>query len=246
MSLRVLRAARFAIHRAFIARGGSQKPHTAASLGQEADHAVISAWSQELTCWFALTQGRHRQVIEAARVGREMAPDASVAVQLAGQEAKAWARMGDRRQVELALERGRLLLESLPYPDNLDNHFTVDPDKFDFYAMDCYRRTGEDTMATMQADEVIRKSTATDGSFRAPMRVAEARTTLAVAAARGGDLDGAVELGASALDIPRQSVPSLLMVTGDLVVELRRHYDREPAAIDYLDRIDTLAHHHDA
>jgi hypothetical protein len=50
-----------------------------------------------------------------------------------------------------------------------------------------------------------------------------------------------VELGASALDIPRQSVPSLLMVTEDLVSELCRRYDGEPAAADYLDRIGTLA-----
>ena len=144
-----------------------------------------------------------------------------VAVQLAGQEAKAWARMGDRRQVELALERGRRLLESLPYPDNIDNHFTVDPDKYDFYAMDCYRRTGENAMARMHANEVIRKSTAPDGSLRSPMRVTEAHMTLAVVSAREGDLDGAVEAGSTALDIPRQSVPSLLMVTGDLVTELR-------------------------
>ena len=73
------------------------------------------------------------------------------------------------------------------------------------------------------------------------MRVAEARTTLAVASSRGGDLEGAVELGASALDIPRQSVPSLLMVSEDLVTELRRRYGGEPAATDYLDCITTLA-----
>ena len=80
--------------------------------------------------------------------------------------------MGDRRQVELALERGRVLMESLPYPDNIDNHFTFDPDKYDFYAMDCYRRTGEDAMARMHASEVLRKSTAPDGSLRSPMRPA--------------------------------------------------------------------------
>jgi hypothetical protein len=96
----------------------------------------------------------------------------------------------------------------------------------------------------MQAVEVIRNATALDGSLRAPMRVAEARTTLGVASARGGDLDGAVELGASALDIPRQSVPSLLMVSEDLVSELRRRYDGESAADDYLDRIRTLANSH--
>jgi hypothetical protein len=222
-------------------RGAEATRRAAAGLGQEAGDGAIMAWAQEMTCWFALTQGRYRQVVEAARAGHDMAPHEAVSVQLAGQEAKAWARMGDRRQVELALERGRLLLESLPYPDNLDNHFTVDPDKFDFYARDCYRRTGEDVMATMQAEEVIRKATSPDGSLRAPMRVAEARTTLAVASARGGDLDGAIELGTSALDIPRQSVPSLLMVTEDLVSELHRRYDGEAAATDYLDRINTLA-----
>jgi hypothetical protein len=49
-------------------------------------------------------------------------------------------------------------MESLPYPDNLDNHFTFDPDKFDFYAMHCYRRSGDDAMATLHAQEVIRLS----------------------------------------------------------------------------------------
>jgi transcriptional regulator with XRE-family HTH domain len=212
----------------------------AATLGQEAGHAEIMAWAQEMTCWFALTQGRYQLVIEAARAGHELAPHEAVSVQLAGQEAKAWARMGDRRQVELALERGRLLMESLPYPDNLDNHFTFDPDKFDFYAMDCYRRSGDDAMATLHAQEVIRKSTTPDGSLRSPMRVSEAHTTLAVVSAREGDLDGAIEAGNTALDIPRQSVPSLLMVTGDLVAELRARYDTEPGTAEYVDRINSL------
>jgi hypothetical protein len=223
------------------ARAAEATRRAAASLGQEAGHPAIMAWAQEMTCWFALTQGRYRQVIEAARAGRAMAPNEAVSVQLAGQEAKAWARMGDRRQVELALERGRVLMESLPYPDNLDNHFTVDPDKFDFYAMDCHRRVGEDAMATMHAHEVIRKSTAADGSLRSPMRAAEAHTTLAVASARGGDLDGAIEAGTAALEIPRQSLPSLLMVTGDLVTELRQRYTSEPATTDYVERIGALA-----
>jgi hypothetical protein len=119
-------------------RSAEATRQAAASLGHEADHAEIMAWAQEMICWFALTQGRYRQVVEAARTGRWMAPHDPVSVQLAGQEAKAWARMGDRRQVELALERGRQLLETLPYPDNIDNHFAFDPDTFDFYAMDCY------------------------------------------------------------------------------------------------------------
>jgi hypothetical protein len=106
--------------------------------------------------------------------------------------------------------------------------------------MDCYRRSGDDAMATLHAQEVIRKSTAPDGSLRSPMRVSEAHTTLAVVSAREGELDAALDAGNAALDIPRQSVPSLLMVAGDLVAELRARYDAEPGTAEYLDRINGL------
>lgn len=73
------------------------------------------------------------------------------------------------------------------------------------------------------------------------MRVFEARTTLAVVSARQGDLDAAIDTGNAALDIPRQSVPSLLMVTDDLVTELRSRYETEAGTVDYLDRIRNLS-----
>jgi hypothetical protein len=34
----------------------------------------------------------------------------------------------------------------------------VDPDKFDFYAMDCYRLIGDDNLAEVHAREILRKS----------------------------------------------------------------------------------------
>jgi hypothetical protein len=146
----------------------------------------------------------------------------------------------DRRHVELALDQGRTLLESLPYPDNVKNHFTLDPDKFDFYAMDCYRKVGEDALATLHADEVIRKSTAPDGTIRTPMRVAEAKITFAVAAARQGDLEQATTIGNDALDIPRQSVPSLVLVGRDLATELDHRYHHDEAAAPFLERFADL------
>ena len=152
-----------------------------------------------------LTTGDYHGVVAAARHGTDVAPHHAVAVQLAAQEAKAWARIGDRRQTEVALDRGRRLLDSLPYPDNLDNHFVVDPTKFDFYAMDCYRMLAEDKMAENLADEVIRASTDFDGTERAPMRLAEARITLGVVAARQGDLEQAVHHGKQALNGRRKS-----------------------------------------
>jgi hypothetical protein len=130
----------------------------ALSLGTEADHAEIKAWAHEILAWIDLTSGNYHGVVAAARTGIEAAPHHSVAIQLSAQEAKAWARIGDRRATEVALDKGRRLLEAMPYPDNLDHHFVVDPTKFDFYSMDCYRHLAE----------VIQASTDFDGTERAP------------------------------------------------------------------------------
>jgi hypothetical protein len=119
-----------------------------------------------MRAWFALTTGDYRGVIAAARAGAETAAHHGVAVQLAAQEAETWARLGDRRQVEVALDKGRRLLEAMPYPENLDNHFVVDPAKFGFYAMDCYRLVGEDKLARTLAEEVLRAGTDFDGTER--------------------------------------------------------------------------------
>ncbi|MFB6883427.1 XRE family transcriptional regulator [Streptomyces noursei] len=215
-------------------RAAESTRRAALSLATEADHAEISGWAHEMRAWFALTTGDYRSVVAAAQAGTELAARHGVAVQLAAQEAKAWARLGDRRQVEVALDRGRQLLEGMPYPENLDNHFVVDPAKFDFYAMDCYRLVGEDKLASTLAEEVLRTGTDFDGMERTPMRNAEARVTLGVTAAREGDLEQAVILGERALEGERQSVPSLIMTSRELAAEMKKRYASEPAAQDYL------------
>jgi hypothetical protein len=76
----------------------------ALQLGSEAVNASISGWAHEMRAWFALTNGRYREVIEAAQAGQNVAPGRSVSVQLLAQEAKAWARMANHRNVNRALE----------------------------------------------------------------------------------------------------------------------------------------------
>jgi tetratricopeptide (TPR) repeat protein len=213
----------------------------ALSLGTETDNALISAWAHEMRAWMALTTGDYHGVIVAAQNGIDAAPHHSVAVQLAAQEAKAWARIGDRRQTEVALDRGRRLLDSLPYPDNLDHHFVVDPTKFDFYAMDCYRHLGDDSIAETLADEVIEAGTDFDGTERAPMRIAEARLTLGVVAARQGELELAIQHGQRALSRERKSLPSLVMVSRDLTKVLRDRYPDELATKSYLEELGSIS-----
>ena len=144
-------------------RGAEATRQAALSLGEEAGHPEIVGWAHEMQAWYALTHGHYRGVIAASERGQLAAPRHSVSVQLTAQKAKAWARIGDRRQVESALEEGRTLLDSLPCPENLDNHFVVDPAKYEFYAMDCYRVLGEDRLAENFAHQVIAAGTDFDG-----------------------------------------------------------------------------------
>lgn len=212
----------------------------ALALGREAAHPAIVGWAHEMQAWFALTRGDVRGVIAASDEGIAAAPNDSVAVQLWAQKAKAWARVGDRRQVEVALDSGRRLLEGMGYPANPENHFTVDPAKWDFYAMDCYRKLGEDALAENLAREVLRAGVDYDGTDRSPMRNAEARVTLGVVAARQGAVDEAVSYGMRALGGERKSLPSLAMVATDLGGVLSQHHSDNPDAREFLDHLQVL------
>lgn len=212
----------------------------ALSLGTEAGNAEVQGWALEMLAWFNLTRGDYAGVIAASDEGIAIAPHSGVAVQLFAQQAKAWARMGDRRQVEVSLDQGRKLLDGLPHPENLDHHFRVDPGKYDFYAMDCYRRAGENALAEVYASEVIQASTGEDGTEHAPMRIAEARITQGVVAARQGDVEQAIALGQRALTGDRQSIPSLLMVSSELTTLLANQHPDEPEVSGYLEQLRAL------
>lgn len=189
-------------------------------LGSDVDDRDVMGWTYEMTAWFALTSGDLHRAIAATRAGIQVAGERGVSVQLAAQAAKAWSRLGNRHEVEVALERGRTVLDALEPPVNPDNHFAIDPSKWVFYEMDAQRNVGNNDRARLYAEEVLRAGVSPTGEERSPMRNAEARLTLAVVVARDGAVDDAVELGAAALTGPRVSVPSLTMVGRELTREL--------------------------
>ncbi|TCC60526.1 hypothetical protein E0H73_21600 [Kribbella pittospori] len=122
------------------------------------------------------------------------------------------------------MESGRDLLHQLPYPDRPDNHFTVDPSKWDYYSMDIHRMAGDNERATQYAEAVIHDNTAPDGAELSPMRIAECRITLGFVAGRTGDLEEAVGLGLNGLKDGRQSKLHLRMVAAELDQELRQRF----------------------
>ena len=205
----------------------------ARELGHEGGNTEIEAWAWEMAAWMALTQGRWRDTLDAAETGQAIVGQHTAAVQLIGQQAKALARLGDQAGVREALDRGRRLLDRFAAPSRPDHHFVVDPDKWDFYAMDAYRLVGMDTEAAHHAEQVLILGTAPDGSEKAPMRMAEARLTLGAVAARQGELEQAVEVGVSALAASRRSLPSLLMVAGEVDRELTRRDPGGPLVAEF-------------
>lgn len=210
-------------------------------IGQETGHGEVTAWSWELGAWFALTQNRCGDILDCVEAGHHANKTHSVGVQLYAHAAKAHARMGDTRQVRENLDAGRARLERLPRPSHPEHHFVIDPDKWDFYAMDAYRMIRDDERAAAHAHDVIRTSTAPDGTEQSPMRIAEARLTLAVAAARSGELEKAMAIATRALDADRKSLPSLLLVAGELNDELQRHYPNESMTNDFRGRVQDIA-----
>lgn len=221
-------------------RAAEATRQSALSLGKEVGSGGIMGWAHEMQAWFALTSGDYRGVIAAGKAGEEAAADHSVTVQLIAQQAKAYARMGMRDEMLRTLERGRVTLDKMPYPTNVENHFVVDPSKYDFYAMDCYRHTGEDKLARELSDEVIRVSTGFNNHERWPMRIAEAHVTLGVIAARQGDVEEAVERGRRAMAGGRKSLPSLAMVSQDLATVLSERHAGLPDVDAYLEELRTL------
>jgi transcriptional regulator with XRE-family HTH domain len=222
-------------------RGPAEATRRAAmSLGEESDDKDVIGWAWEMSAWFNLTQGEYRAAVAATTAGlAAVGPDRGVVVQLDAHRAKAWARMRDRREVEVALNEGRAVLEALPYPANVANHFVVDPSKWDFYTQDCYRHVGDDNLARLFATEVIRTGTDWDGTVLRPMRVAEAEITLGVLAARAGDLDSAIGAGRRALQLGRRSLPSLVLNARELTSEIQRRFPDEQAGVDFAEELRT-------
>lgn len=214
----------------------------ALDLAREVDDHDVAGWAYEMSAWFALTSGDMHRAIAAAEHGMAVTGTRGVSAQLAAQAAKAWARLGNQRQVELSLERGRTVLNALQMPDNPDDHFVVDPAKWHFYEMDVYRNVGNDSLATLYAEEVLRAEARLDGVERNPMRNAEARITLGVVAARTGDIDAALDYGLSALEGDRRSVHSLALVAHELTREFARaDLADDPRARAYADAVTDIS-----
>ncbi|MGW5687376.1 hypothetical protein [Nonomuraea sp. NPDC003754] len=215
---------------------------TALEIGRQTGHGELQGWAHEMSAWFALVEGRYEDVVTAARMGQAVAGASSAMVQLALQEARGLARIGDRREADRALSRGAEVLSSLPLPEHPDHHFVFNHAKWIFYAATCYTWLGDDERAKEHARETIHMHTRPDGTSNAPMRVANARIDLGIVYARSGHLDAAVDHGMAAFAIERRSLADLVSRAGDLDRIIRHKYRGESLAKEYHERFAAACH----
>jgi transcriptional regulator with XRE-family HTH domain len=84
-------------------------------LAGQAGHAELAAWSVEALALWALADGRFEDALALAQAGQDLAPPASsAAVQLALDEAQAWAALGDAGQAAGARHQAALTRAMLP------------------------------------------------------------------------------------------------------------------------------------
>jgi hypothetical protein len=84
-------------------------------LAAQAGQGELAAWACEALAWWALADGRHRDALELARAGQDLAPPAgAAALQLALDEAQALAALGDRRAAADARRQADLIRAMLP------------------------------------------------------------------------------------------------------------------------------------
>jgi hypothetical protein len=172
-------------------------------LGREGGHQELIAWTYELLAWFALVEGAYPSTIDNARAGRALAPHTSAGVQLAVQEAKAWAKLRDRAGAEEAMRQGGAALSRLPTPSHPDHHFIFDGSKLSFYAATVYVWLGALDRAEEHALHVIEQCITGDGVGRWPTRLAVAHIDLGLIAVQRREYAEAAERGVLALGAGR-------------------------------------------
>lgn len=210
--------------------------HAVYRMAAQAGHAELMGWAHEMAAWFALVEQRFENVVEAAQAGQAVAGTSSAMVQLILQEAKAHARLGNRRAATRCLDRGMTLLDKLPLPAHPEHHFVFDHTKWLGYA--AIVLLGVDhKRAEEHADEVLAVHTRPDGTTNAPRRIANARLDLATVHALRGDLDGAVIEGARVFGDARTSVMGLLTRGAELLHVLDERYPDERWTEEYREQV---------
>lgn len=209
---------------------------TAADLAGGAEHREIAAWCVETRAWDVLTQGGYRAALDLSRQAQQIAPVGSSAyIQATAQEARAWARLGDRRECRSALDRVEAMAANLPVPERPEHHYRYDPTKARAYAATTLAWAGDPAAVEVARSVLSELDPAGDGGPR-PRRSASARLDLGLALVAAGEPDEAAAHAVAAVTSGRV-VPSNWWRAEELAGAVERAGVRE--AVDLAEAVAT-------
>ncbi|HEX8927479.1 MAG TPA: hypothetical protein VGA45_01080 [Actinomycetota bacterium] len=191
---------------------------TAGRLGQEAGHNGLVAWVRGAQSMVELYDDRPEEALRLAREGQALAPNPLVRAQLASWgEARALARMGERRGVLEAIARGSRAIESSDGDCSPGGVFSFSVGEFEQYC-------GTACLWLDLPDEAKRHA---GHAFQLRDTIAAkalARLDIATASGRLGDPVEAGQIGAEVLQMPAEYlIDPIVRRATELARSLRRH-----------------------
>lgn len=186
---------------ASLAIGDEAETHcaTALSLAQQVGDARLAGWIRGTQAQIALYAGDPQDAVAFAQAGQEIAPTGSAAlVRVFALEARAYARRGALVEAEQALSHAIQALDVRLEPQTR-SFFSFDTAYVPYYAGTTYVWLGENARARHWASEAIELCDADPVLW--PVARTSARIDLAVALTQAGEHEGAVAVGAEAVDI---------------------------------------------
>ncbi|MGP8302157.1 helix-turn-helix transcriptional regulator [Streptomyces inhibens] len=180
---------------------------TAATLAQHAEFPEIEAWCYETDAWRVLTDGDYSRALELSQVAQQLAPPgSSAAIQATAQEGRARARLGERKETYVAIDRVQRMSDSLIQRKGTEHHYQYDAGKSLAYTATTLAWVG-DPAAENCAREVIAKLAPADDIHKWPRRVASANIDLSLALLGVDRLDEACDAAKRAI-LSGRIVPS--------------------------------------
>lgn len=207
----------------------------ALQVANDLGHQELEAWAWETPAWFALMSRDYRDAVELCEHGQSTAPHTSVRIAVHMQEARARARLGEHAETINAIRRAQDASDRVPAAAHLDDHYTFDPSKIDFYAATAFLYLGDYREAERHARNVILASSDPTGENYWPTRVGSARMDLGMALDRRGAVDVATYEASQAFDSP--FVRRSTLARGYELAGIVRDYSDVPEVREFLDRL---------
>jgi hypothetical protein len=211
---------------------------------EDATHPELAAWAAQTRVLMSFYGGHAREAVAYAQKGQALAPLGTVAhAKLVAQEMRAWAQLGDAREVRSTRRRAEQAIAKLPAEVPTQGAFSISRAGDPPYTATSLLLLGQFHEAKAITRQVITSHYGIggrNGPGEHPAGFALAHLRLALALAGLGQLDEAHGAGSMALGTPRP-VRSVVVLASELDRALTRSFGDTPQVRDFHERYVTAA-----